>query len=144
MSASVPTTAAATTEEPAIVYFDGVCGICNWTVDFILRRDPQRRFRFAPLQGQTSAERVKLSPEALLQSIVYEDATGQFRKSAAVWRILVRLGGVWALLGRLLWIIPLPLRDLAYGLVSRNRYSIFGRKDACRVPSKEERAMFLP
>lgn len=129
---------------PAVVYFDGACGMCNGAVDFILRRDRQRRFRFAPLQGQTSAERLNLPPGDLLRSIVYEDGTGQYQKSDAVWRILVRLGGFWACVGWMLRLIPRPLRNWGYGLLGRNRYRLFGRKDSCRVPTREERALFLP
>ena len=144
MSLAPASTPEPVTAEPAIVYFDGVCGVCNWGVDFILRRDRRRQFRFASLQGQTSAERLNLPPEQLLKTIVLEDETGRYQKSSAVWRILVRLGGVWAGLGWLLWIVPRPLRNLGYDLVSRNRYSLFGKKDVCRIPTKEERERFLP
>jgi predicted DCC family thiol-disulfide oxidoreductase YuxK len=144
MSSAPTSTPEPATAVPAIIYFDGVCGICNWGVDFVMRRDRRRQFRFTSLQGQTSAERLNLPPEQLLKTIVLEDETGRHQKSSAVWRILVRLGGMWAMLGRLLQVIPRPLRNWGYDLVSRNRYSLFGKKDVCRIPTPEERALFLP
>jgi predicted DCC family thiol-disulfide oxidoreductase YuxK len=127
-----------------ILFFDGVCGLCNWSVDFVLKRDSRGEFQFAPLQGDTA--KALLHPADLrdLKTIVLMIDNQTYRKSAAVVRILWRLGPYWQLMGSLLWLIPLPLRNLGYTLIATNRYSLFGKKESCRMPTPEERMRFLP
>ncbi len=126
-----------------ILFFDGVCGLCNATVDFVAARDRRGLFRFAPLQGQTAAAVLEAGDIEGLKSLVLYDERGAHRRSRAVWRMLRRLGGIWALAGMLLWVVPWPVRDVGYRLVSRSRYRLFGKKETCRLPSPEERARFL-
>lgn len=128
----------------AIVFFDGVCGFCNAWVDFLLARDARCRLRFAPLQGETARRMLSPADVEQLHTLVLWKAGRVFRKSSAVARVLMLLGGVWAVCGGLLWIIPPPLRDWGYDVVARYRYRIFGKRDACRMPAPEERARFLP
>ena len=78
-----------------------------------------------------------------MRSILLRDRDGLHRKSDAVLRILVGLGGPWRLLG-LLRLVPRPLRDIAYDFIARNRYRWFGKRDTCRMPTPEERERFLP
>ena len=127
-----------------ILFFDGVCGLCNWAVDFVLKRDVNRVFQFAPLQGDTA--RALLTPSDLndLNSMVLWVEGRAYRKTSAAVRILWQLGPVWQLVGTLIWLIPLPIRNLAYSLIARNRYSMFGKKESCRLPTPDERARFLP
>ncbi len=127
-----------------VVFFDGVCGLCNTTVDFILRRDRVQRFRFAPLQGETAGQEIAADERQRLDTLILKTASGTYRRSAAVVRIAWGLPGVWPLLGWLLWLVPLPLRDLGYRIVSKYRLSWFGQKDTCRLPTPEERELFLP
>jgi len=127
-----------------VLYFDGVCGLCSRAVDFVMRHDRKGWFRFAPLQGETAAVRLTSNDVADLQSMVLVTEQGTYRRSAAAVRILWQLGGLWWLLGWLLWIIPRPLRDLAYGSVARMRYRLFGKHETCRLPTPEERERFLP
>lgn len=129
---------------PPIIFFDGVCGLCNRSIDFVIRHDRAHKFRFAPLQGTTAQQRLKISPGASLSSMVLCDRTGIYRRSSAVSRVLRGLGGVWSLLGWLLWIVPRPLRNLGYEIVARNRYRWFGKKESCRLPTLAERQLFLP
>ena len=128
----------------SVVFFDGVCGLCNVSVDFILARDTRQRFQFAPLQGET-ARRV-LPPADLehLDTMILLTAAGNYRRSAAVVRILWGLPGIWPLVGTLLWVVPRPLRDVGYRIVSANRLAWFGKKETCRLPTPEERERFLP
>jgi predicted DCC family thiol-disulfide oxidoreductase YuxK len=127
-----------------ILFFDGVCGLCNWSIDFVLKRDRGGKFQFAPLQGETA--RTLLTPVDVedLNTLVLWVGGRTDRKSAAVVRVLWQLGPGWQILGTLLWLIPLPLRNLAYTLVARNRYQLFGKKDTCRLPTPSERVKFLP
>lgn len=126
------------------VFFDGVCGLCNASVDFILKRDPRGAFQFAPLQGATAQQVLAESLRQRLDTLVLQAESGTYTRSAAVVRILWRLSGLWPVAGWLLWAIPLPIRDWGYRIVSANRIRWFGQKDTCRLPSPEERERFLP
>jgi predicted DCC family thiol-disulfide oxidoreductase YuxK len=128
----------------SVVFFDGICGLCNVSVDFILARDIRQRFQFAPLQGETA--RRELSPADLehLDTMILRTARGTYRRSAAVVRILWELPGIWPVIGALLWMIPWPLRDVGYRIVSANRITWFGKNETCRFPTPEERERFLP
>ena len=128
---------------PPIVFFDGVCGLCNAVVDVLLRADRRQILRFAPLQGETAARLLRLGPGDTLDTIRLLDERGAHDKSTAALRICGHLGGPWHL-ARALWLIPRPWRDLVYGWVARNRYAWFGKKTACRLPTAAERARFLP
>ena len=127
-----------------VIFFDGVCGLCNAWVDFVIARDRHARFRFSPLQGETARDWLQMTPETSLDSVALVDAAGIHRKSEAVWRILSQLGGVWRPLGCLLRLIPCPLRNWGYDFVARHRYRWFGKKEACRLPTPGERVRFLP
>jgi predicted DCC family thiol-disulfide oxidoreductase YuxK len=127
-----------------IIFFDGVCGLCNQFVDFVIRRDRAELFRFAPLQGETARERLPEADLRDLNTVVLWEAQGVFRKSTAAARILARLGGAWRFAGALIRVIPRPLRDVGYTLVARYRYALFGKKETCRVPTPAERSRFLP
>ncbi|MBL8848059.1 MAG: DUF393 domain-containing protein [Planctomycetaceae bacterium] len=126
-----------------IVFFDGVCGLCNSSVDFVLRHDPQGRLRFAPLQGETAARLLPADDRANLGSLVLWEDGRAYRRSTAVVRILTKLGGIWAVLGAALWVIPSPLRNAGYRVVAKLRYRLFGKKETCRLPSPEERGRIL-
>ncbi len=130
--------------EPTIVYFDGVCGFCNRTVDFLLRRDRQARLRFSPLQGETAKGHLSEGDRVNLNSLVVSQGEATYRRSAAVVRILWELPGLWPLAGWSLWLIPKPLRDLGYGVFARLRYRLFGRLETCRLPQPGEAERFLP
>lgn len=133
-----------------VLFFDGVCGLCNWSVNFVLSRDHQRVIRFAPLQGTTIKQVTSLQSSLIpivdgLDSIVWIDAKGKpFARSSAAVRVLWRIGGLWWLIGWLLWIVPRPLRDVGYRVVSTNRYRVFGKRETCRLPTAAERSRFLP
>jgi len=127
-----------------ILFFDGVCGLCNRFVDFALPRDAGHALRFAPLQGETARRHLATGDVESLKSLVLLDERGSYRYSSAVVRTLKHLGPGWKMLGTILWLVPRPLRDGGYRLVAANRYRLFGKKQACRLPSPQERPRFLP
>ncbi|MBM3970882.1 MAG: DUF393 domain-containing protein [Planctomycetes bacterium] len=134
-----------------VLFFDGVCGLCNRFVDFVLSRDRRGAIRFAPLQGDTAARvlsaewRAAGSEAQTFDTVVWLDSSSrEFYRSAAAVRVLWRLGRLWWLIGWLLWLIPRPLRDVGYRIVAANRYRLFGMKETCRLPSPAERERFLP
>ena len=129
--------------EPATILFDGVCNLCNASVDFILKRDPHHHFRFASLQSQAaSAKLAALGATASLESILLLENGVLYRESTAALRIARRLSGLWFVLYVLI-LVPRFLRDPVYRVIARNRYRWFGKKETCRIPTEQERALFL-
>lgn len=132
-------------ESKEIIFFDGVCNLCNGAVNFIIDRDRHGRFLFASLQSDLAKD--KLDPTGVdvskLDSIVLLKKDGTVReKSSAVLHIAKRLGGGWPLM-YVFMLLPKPIRDLAYDFIARNRYKWFGRQDQCRMPTPELRQRFL-
>ncbi len=130
--------------ERPIVFFDGVCGLCNHLVDFILARDHHGLILLAPLQGETAQRLLPEADRGRVDTIVMLLNGRDYRRSAAVVRILWTLGGFWSFLGSLLWLIPLPLRNLGYRIVAGLRYRLFGKKETCRLPTPAELGRLLP
>jgi len=126
-----------------IVFFDGVCGLCNHAVNFLMSRDSKGVLKFAPLQGTTAGQLVPLDVRQDLNTFVFADSGRLHYRSTAMVRILMRIGGLWGIVGTLLWLIPWPLRDLGYRCVSKIRYRLFGKHESCRLPTPEERSRFL-
>lgn len=134
---------------PLVVLYDGVCGLCDKVVQWLLDHDPQGRFHFTPLQGETAAALRARHPEIpeTLESVILVDSRGPARmvtlRSRAVLLMLRELGGVWSWVA-LFRVFPAFLTDLGYRVVAALRYRIWGQLDACRLPSPDERARFLP
>ncbi len=126
-----------------IIFFDGVCGLCNRSVDLLLRWDTKGLLRFAPLQGATARAMLPEEQVRDLDSLVLKDAKGIHRRSDAALLALEHLGGGWRTVALLRW-IPRVLRDAVYGLVARHRYRWFGKRHSCRLPTAAERERFLP
>lgn len=130
---------------PRLVLYDGVCGLCDRSVQFLLRVDRDRALMFAPLQGETVAGLRPRHPEisADIDTVVFLEEGRVHVRSRAFVRLSRYLPYPWKLLSWL-WIVPAPLADLVYRLVARVRYRVFGKLDACRIPDPAERARFLP
>lgn len=126
-----------------VLFFDGVCGLCNRFVDFLLKHDTRGRVSLAPLQGETAAASLPGHVLHELDTVVFLEGDQWQIRSSAIVRIFWKLGGIWSLLGTLLWIVPKPIRDLAYRVIAANRYRLFGKHDTCRMPTAAERARFL-
>ena len=136
----------ATATDRPVVLFDGVCNLCNASVNFVLDRDPDARFVFAPLQSPVAAEmlreRGERAPDAEPASIVLIEGPRVTFASTAALRVARQLRGPIKLLYALI-VFPRPLRDLVYRFIARHRYRWFGKSDTCRVPTPELRARFL-
>ena len=128
-----------------ILLFDGVCNLCDATVQFVIENDPKGRFRFASLQSEAArrllAERDGPAPEELPDSVVLLDDDGVHVHSDAALRTARRLRFPVALLG-LLALLPRFLRDPGYRWIARNRYRWFGKQETCWVPTPELRERF--
>lgn len=128
----------------ALILFDGVCNLCNSSVNFIIDRDPDGYFKFATLQDEAAQPilaRYGLST-AYTDSIVLIEDGRCYRQSDAALRIARHLRGAWPLLSHFS-VLPRPLRDALYDWIARNRYRWFGQRDTCRIPTPELRARFL-
>jgi predicted DCC family thiol-disulfide oxidoreductase YuxK len=127
-----------------VLLFDGVCNLCNGSVQWVLRHDREARFRFAALQsdtGQALLRRFGLDP-AQLDTVVLVDGERIFLRSDAPLEVARRLGGIWASLF-IFKVLPRSLRDAAYDWVARHRYRWFGRQESCLLPRPEWKERFV-
>lgn len=131
-------------DSQTVVFFDGVCHLCNGFVDFVISRDRSHRIFFAPLQGETAHRRLQIEDRLVLESLVLFAGGKTYRRSQAVLRILFQMGGPWLVLGLLGSAVPLGLRDRIYAFVAKNRFKWFGRREFCRLPSPGEKGQLLP
>ena len=133
---------------PRVILFDGVCAVCDAGMSWILDHDPDGRFAYAPLQGETGAAILARHPElpAHLDSIVYVEQTASGETVAwhsdAILRIARDLGRPWSMVG-VFRIVPWPLRDLGYRAFAAVRYRVFGQIEMCRMPKEGEEDRFL-
>lgn len=125
-----------------IIFFDGVCGLCNGFVDFVMKIDQQEKIYFSPLQSKTAEELLDAKYIINMNTIVFIHNEIIATKSDAVIAALKTVGGVWGLVC-VFKIFPKSFRDLCYDVVSRNRYRLFGKRETCRLPTKSERERFL-
>ena len=137
------------TSNPIILY-DGVCGLCNRLVQFLLKHDREGRLRFASLQSEFAAKvlgRHGIDPKDLDTVHVVEnyDQLDErvLQRSDAILRAGRELGGFYGASSTIARVVPRPLRDLVYRLVATNRYRVFGKYDACMLPDPSQRSRFL-
>jgi predicted DCC family thiol-disulfide oxidoreductase YuxK len=127
----------------SIVLFDGVCNFCNGAVNFIIKHDRDGRFKFAPLQSRIGEKmKAKYAIGEDVDSIILVEDGRAFMHSDAALRIARGLGGIWAI-GYAFVIVPRAIRDRLYRSFAKYRYSLFGKKDVCMVPTAEVRSRFL-
>lgn len=127
-----------------ILLFDGVCNLCNGTVQFVIERDPKAKVKFASLQSQFAKQQFQSHGIAnnYLDSIVLLEAGKVFVKSTAALKLSRHMNGLWPLL-QLLLIIPRPIRDVVYDWIARNRYGWFGKQGSCWIPTPALRGRFI-
>lgn len=131
-------------ENNPIILFDGVCNFCNGTVNFLLRQDKKKVFRFAALQseaGQKLLAQYKL-PTENFDTFLLLDEGKVYKRSAAALRVGNKLPWYWQW-SQIFWLIPPFLRDGLYQLIAKNRYKWFGKKDSCMIPTPEMKNRFL-
>ena len=130
---------------PVVVFYDGVCGLCDGFVQFLLEEDCKGSLRFATLQSGLAQR--SLPPghaAAVLDTVAVRTVDGRLlERSRAVLYVLRQLGGLWRVIGTLGAAVPASLLDVGYRAVARVRYRLFGKLEACRVPTAAERSRFL-
>ncbi|NPC93963.1 thiol-disulfide oxidoreductase DCC family protein [Bacillus sp. WMMC1349] len=131
-------------EPERIILFDGVCNLCDRSVQFVIKHDPEGLFSFASLQsdiGQKLLKKYHL-PVEHFDSLILIKAGQTYRKSTAVLHIVKSLPGLWRYLSLFL-VIPRPLRDSVYSLIAKYRHKWFGKKDKCLIPDRDIKKRFL-
>jgi predicted DCC family thiol-disulfide oxidoreductase YuxK len=133
-----------------IILYDGVCGLCNGLVQFLLKHDKDGRLRFASLQSDFAEKVLRrhgFDAKDLDTVHVVEnyDQPGErvLQRSDAILRAGRELGGFWSASSSVARIVPRALRDLVYRLVATNRYRVFGKYDTCMLPDPSQRSRFL-
>lgn len=131
-------------ENKKVILFDGVCNLCNNTIQTIIERDEKNLFRFAPLQSDIGLQIVNergIDTEDLDSVILIEPGIAYYHKSTAALEIAKDLRGYKWL--RHFKVLPEGFRDFIYDIIANNRYSWFGKRDTCMTPSPETDALFL-
>ncbi|OJJ14968.1 hypothetical protein BKI52_41175 [marine bacterium AO1-C] len=127
-----------------IVLFDGVCNLCESSVQTIIKKDAQGKFRFASLQSEVGQAYLKKfnRPTEDLDTVILIEGDKYYTKSSAALRIIKGFKGVWPLMYGFI-IIPKFIRDKVYSYIAQNRYKWYGKKDQCMMPTPELKARFL-
>ena len=128
-----------------IILFDGVCNLCNNSVQFVIKRDVNDVFQFAALQSETGKKLLterNIDTQEVDSIILIEPNIAYYTKSTAALEIGKHLKGVKAISSILLW-LPEALRNIVYDFIARNRYKWYGKKDNCMIPSEELKSKFI-
>mgnify|MGYP001549052051 CR=1 FL=1 len=133
-----------TSNHKHIILFDGVCNLCNGVVKFIIKRDKDAKFKFAALQSFAAQDLLKRYhlPTDTLDTFIYIRNNVAFKRSSAALYLFNDLGGIYKLLFVGI-IVPKIIRDLFYRISARSRYSIWGRRDSCMIPTEDIKSRFL-
>lgn len=132
-------------ENNKIILFDGVCNLCNSSVQYVIKRDKSHTYRFAALQSEIGKKLVDergIDTSQIDSIILIEPGVAYYTKSTAALKIAQSFGGVWQLTSVFEW-IPEKIRDWVYDYIAKNRYKWYGKKEVCMVPSPENNERFL-
>jgi predicted DCC family thiol-disulfide oxidoreductase YuxK len=126
-----------------IILFDGVCNLCNSSVQFIIKRDQLAKFQFASLQSEIGQKLLrKYDYNQDLNSFILIEDEKIYIKSSAALRVCMNLNGLWKYLS-IFRIIPPSIRDYIYEIIAKNRYIWFGKQETCMIPTSEMKQRFL-
>lgn len=128
---------------PPILLFDGVCNYCNRWVNFVIRHDKKKKFRFASLQseaGKKLLRQYKISEKEESVVLIYNEQA--HLKSTACFHLCFHLGGIYALPFAFI-LVPAYIRDFYYDIIAKNRYKWWGKRSTCMVPTEEAKDRFL-
>ena len=127
-----------------IIFFDGVCNLCNFWVKYVVRNDPEGIFCFSSLQSEFTENFLSQNNiNSDFETIIFFSEGRFLKESDAVISILFKIGGFNRLLSRIIKLLPLKFRDGLYKFVSGNRYQLFGKKEHCMVPNESIKKRFL-
>ena len=132
-------------KDKKIILFDGVCNLCNSSVQYIIKHDTKDVFRFVALQselGQKIVSHIGISEKSIDSIILYEPGIAYYYKSAAALEIAKQLGGLNSF-ATVFKILPLSFRDRIYDYVAKNRYKWYGKQESCMIPTSKLKAKFF-
>jgi len=132
-------------KDKKIILFDGVCNLCDTTVQYIIKHDKEDIFRFVALQSELGQEIIKHIGVDISKTdsiILYEQGHAYYYKAEAALKIAGKLGGIYSLLS-VFSIFPNWISNKIYDYVAKNRYKWYGKKDACMIPNPEIKSKFL-
>lgn len=132
-------------QDKKIILFDGVCNLCDSSVQYVIKHDKKDRFRFVPLEselGQKILKYIGINPIHTDSIVLYEPGISYYYKSSAALEIAKGLSGIFTL-AAVFKILPTGIRDAVYDYVAKNRYNWYGKKEACMIPTPELKAKFL-
>jgi len=129
-------------KQSGVVFFDGVCSVCNGFVDFLISNDTNDSLQYAALQGEAAQEQLPPSDLKNVSTIIYKSEDKIYKESDAALKAIASIGGIWKL-AIIFRLVPRFIRDNIYRYIARNRYNWFGKKDVCRMPTPEERNKIL-
>lgn len=130
--------------EQHLILFDGICNLCNRSVSFIIRNDPDAKFKFAALQHAKGRDFLQHhqfvnNPS---ESVVYIRNGREYAKSSAFLEIVKELGWPWKIF-YIFKVIPLQVRDYLYDHIAKRRYRIFGKRNTCMIPTRDVQDRFI-
>lgn len=117
-----------------IIFYDGVCNLCNGLVQFILKKDSRRKFRFIALQSNTGKDLLKQLkiPDDTLKTVIVVAGDSVYSRSRSIFKIFQEIGGIWKIV-LILSILPVRINDFIYDMVAKNRYKMFGKNTECMM-----------
>lgn len=132
-------------QDKKIILFDGVCNLCDSSIQFIIKHDKKDIFRFVALQSEIGLEIIKhigIDTSKIDSILLYEPGKAYYYKAQAALKIAKELGGIYTAIS---WFSILPnfLTNTVYDYIARNRYKWYGKKEACMIPTPELKAKFL-
>ena len=135
-------------EQRKIIFFDGVCNLCNGFINYVINRNSSKSIYYCTLQSDIAKSildenYINLISGTDFTTIYYVSNNKLYSKSSAILHIFLELSTFHKIIARILFIIPKFIRDNIYNLISRNRYRLFGTKETCRLATKEEKQQFI-
>ena len=132
-------------QDKKIILFDGVCNLCDASVQYIIKHDKKDVFRFVSLQselGKKITNYVGVDTSKMDSFLLYQPGVAYYNKAEAALKVAGELGGAISLL-TIFSVLPRFIKNFVYGVIAKNRYKWFGKKDSCMMPSAEIRGKFL-
>ena len=129
-------------EQDTIVFYDGKCNLCNKSINFLIKRDKNKRLKYASLQGETAKKLLSQKYINDLSTVVLYNKGIIYTKSTAAIHCLTYLNEIWPI-ARVLLIIPKFIRDYFYSIIAKRRIKYWGQTQSCRIPTKQEANLFL-
>lgn len=127
-----------------IIFFDGVCNLCNFSVKYVVRNDPEGFFCFSSLQSDFTENFLSQNNiNSEFETIIFFSEGRFLKESDAVISILFKIGGFNRLISRIITLLPEKFRDILYKFISRNRYRFFGKQQDCMIPEEQIKKRFL-